>query len=135
MSSSNSQKSNFDAGEFVGGTFIKKEDLSAGPQRYTIEDVSKATFEARNGSPAEDVLQLRLDDNRTFSLNKTNLRILIEAYGRSTTDWIGESTRQGERNRDMQRNGSRAEAQGCRAARSPSGDAAHGPAGGSCTDR
>ena len=80
---------NFDAGDFVGGTFIKKEDLTAIPEPFTILSVSKATFEARNGNPAEDVLQLELDDHRQFSLNKTNLRVLIGAYGRKTAAWIG----------------------------------------------
>ena len=81
---------NFDAGDFVGGTFIKKEDLAAGPQRFTIQGVSKTTFEAKNGQPAEDVLQLELDE-RQFSLNKTNIKILIGAHGGKTDGWIGKS--------------------------------------------
>ena len=79
---------NFDAGDFVGGTFIKKEDLTAIPEPFDILSVSKATFEARNGNPAEHVLQLELDDHRQFSLNKTNLRVLIGAYGRKTSEWV-----------------------------------------------
>ena len=82
-------ENSYDAGDFVGGTFVKKEDLAAGPQRFTIQGVSKATFEARNGSPAEEALQLELDEDRQFSLNKTNIRVLIGAYGRKTADWIG----------------------------------------------
>ena len=82
---------NYDAGKFVGGTFLKKEDLASGPQRFTIQGVSKVTFEAQNGQPAEDVLQLELDDDRQFSLNKTNIRVLIGAPGRNTVDWIAQA--------------------------------------------
>ena len=82
---------NYDARDFVGGTFIKKDDLAAGPQRFTIQGVSKTTLEAKNGQPAEDVLQLELDDDRRFSLNKTNIKILIEAHGGKTDGWIGKS--------------------------------------------
>ena len=78
----------YDAGDFVGGNFIKKDDLVAGEQRFTVHGVSKVTFEARNGAPAEEALQLELGDDSRFCLNKTNLRILIKAYGRSTADWI-----------------------------------------------
>jgi len=83
-------RQNYDARDFVGGTFIKKEDLAAGPQRFTIQGVSKTTFEAKNGQPAEDVLQLELDE-RQFSLNKTNIKILIGAHGGKTDGWIGQS--------------------------------------------
>ena len=84
-------RENYDARDFIGGTFIKKEDLAAGPQRFTIQGVSKATFGAKDGRPAEDVLQLELDDDRQFSLNKTNTKILIGAHGGKTDGWIGKS--------------------------------------------
>ena len=81
----------YDAGEFSGGSYIKKDDLAAGPQRFTIEGVSKATFEAKNGRPESDVLQLELGDDRKFSLGtKTNVKILIKAFGRKTADWVGQ---------------------------------------------
>ena len=83
-------RESYDARDFIGGTFIKKEDLAAGPQRFTIQGVSKTTFEAKNGQPAEDVLQLELDE-RQFSLNKTNIKILIGAHGGKTDGWIGKS--------------------------------------------
>ena len=80
----------YDAGEYAGGSYIKKDDLAAGPQRFTIQGVSKATFEARNGRPASEVLQLELGDDRKFSLGtKTNVKILIKAHGRKTANWIG----------------------------------------------
>ena len=82
---------NYDARDFVGSTFIKKDALAAGPQRFTIQGVSKTTFGAKDGRPAEDVLQLELDDDRQFSLNKTNTKILIGAHGGKTDGWIGKS--------------------------------------------
>ena len=82
---------NYDAGDFVGGTFLKKEDLAAGPQRFTIQGVSKVTFTGRNGESDQDALQLELDEDKQFSLNKTNLRILIGTYGRKTGDWVGKT--------------------------------------------
>ena len=84
-------RESYDARDFIGGTFIKKEDLAAGPQRFTIQGVSKTTFGAKDGRPAEDVLQLELDDDRQFSLNKTNTKILIGAHGGKTDGWISKS--------------------------------------------
>ena len=79
----------YDAGEFAGSSYIKKEDLAAGPQRFTIQHVSKVVFEARNGRPESTQLQLDLGDERQFSINKTNVKILMRAFGRKTADWIG----------------------------------------------
>ena len=85
-----STTSNYDAGEFVGGTYIKKDDVVDGPLRFTIHGVSKATFEARNGRPESTVLQLEFDDEKKFSLGtKINVKILIGAFGRKTEAWIG----------------------------------------------
>ncbi len=85
-------ENNYDAGDFVGGKFIRKEDLAAGEQRFTIQGVSKVTFKGRNGESDEDVLQLELDDDRTFSLSaKVNLLMLIKAFGRKTANWIGKT--------------------------------------------
>ena len=84
-------QNNYDAGDIVSGSFIKKDDLSAGEQRFTIEGVTKVTFKGRNGDADEDALQLELDDDRQFSLNKTNILMLIKAFGRKTGDWIGKT--------------------------------------------
>ena len=81
----------YDAGDFIGGKYITKETLADGPQQFTIQGVSTITFEAKNGRPAQEVLQLELGDDRKFSLSaKINIRILINAYGRSTPNWIGQ---------------------------------------------
>ncbi len=85
------QGQNYDAGDFIGGKYINKEVLADGPQQFTIQGVSKTTFEAKNGRPAEEVLQLEFADDRTFSLStKINIRILINAFGRSTANWVGQ---------------------------------------------
>ena len=76
----NTTTADLDANDFIGGIYIKKQDLDAGPQRFTIAGVSRATFASRDGRPAEDVLQLEFPDGRKFSLSaKTNVRILIKA--------------------------------------------------------
>ncbi len=81
---------NLDAAVFLGGNFIKKEDLAAGEQRFVIRGSSTETFEAKNGNAAEDVLQLQFDDGLRFNLSaKINLRIVMGAYGRQTAGWIG----------------------------------------------
>ena len=54
---------NYDAGEFIGGNYVKKEHLAAGPQRFTIYGVERVEFEARNGRKAEQVLQLDLGED------------------------------------------------------------------------
>ncbi len=88
----NNTNDDLDANDYIGGTYLKKSDLEAGPQRLTIRGVSRATFATRDGRPAEDVLQLDLSDGRTFSLSaKTNIRILIKAFGRQTKAWIGKA--------------------------------------------
>ncbi len=84
------QNQNYDAGDFIGGKYINKEALKDGPKQFTIQGISKTTFEAKNGRPEQEVLQLELGDDRKFSLStKINIRILMNAYGRSTANWIG----------------------------------------------
>ena len=88
----NNTNESFDANDFIGGSYIKKQDLEAGPQRFTIAGVSRATFALRDNRPAEEVLQLEFEDGRKFTLSaKVNIRILIKAFGRKTPAWIGQS--------------------------------------------
>ncbi len=88
----NNTNDDFDANDFIGGTYIKKQDLDAGPQRFTIAGVSRATFAPRDSRPAEEVLQLEFEDDRKFTLSaKVNIRILIKAFGRKTPAWVGKS--------------------------------------------
>ena len=79
-----------DAGKFVGGQFIGKDDLADGPLSLTIQDVSTVTFPAKGERPADEVLVLHFDDDRRFALSaKINVRVLIKTYGRDASKWIG----------------------------------------------
>jgi hypothetical protein len=57
--------------------------------RYTITRVEKKTFDARNGKPADTRFVLTFSGDKVFSLNKTNLRLLVKWFGPHTRDWIG----------------------------------------------
>ena len=79
-----------DAGKYVGGSYISKDDLRDGPLNLVIRDVSDKTFPEKGGRPAQDVLVLHFDDDRTFALStQINTKILIKGYGRDVKHWIG----------------------------------------------
>jgi hypothetical protein len=81
------------ASSFLGGQFLKAEALKAsGPVRAVISGTKVESFEAKGSEPARNVLALVLDlgtEEKTLTLNKTNLRILIGAYGDNTDAWVG----------------------------------------------
>jgi hypothetical protein len=81
------------ASSFLGGSFLKAEALKAsGPVRGVITSTKVETFEARDGKPAQNSLAIVLDmgqEEKTLTLNKTNLRVLIAAFGDDTDKWEG----------------------------------------------
>lgn len=68
-----------DMTKYAGSTFIKVEDLAGGSLRKTIADVEEGKFE-------KPVATFR--DGPKLSLNKTNVRTLIRAFGEDSSDWI-----------------------------------------------
>jgi len=67
------------AADFVGKNF-----------KVVISKVEERHYEARGTTPATDKLALHFDGKeKTLVLNKTNARILINAYGAETDDWLG----------------------------------------------
>ena len=75
-----SDMNTYDANEFVSA-YVKKEELVAGAKRFTIDGVSKTTFEARKGRDAQTVLVLELDGSRKYSLStKADLHTLIGVF-------------------------------------------------------
>ena len=77
----------YDATKFLGGgSYVTKDTLAGGPKRFTITGVSTHRFDG----DGTNVLQLGLDENLKFTLNKTNLATLIEAFGKDTTRWVGQ---------------------------------------------
>jgi hypothetical protein len=69
-----------DMRKYAGSSFIRIEDVQSGPREGTIVKVT----EGRYGKP--DLLFAR---GERLSLNATNVKTLIDAYGSSDQDWIG----------------------------------------------
>lgn len=66
--------------EFAGDMYLKVSDLqSSGPKKVTIDAVTEGAF---------DKPVLRFDDT-LLSLNATNCKTLIRAYGEEDADWLG----------------------------------------------
>jgi hypothetical protein len=65
--------------EYAGDMYLKVSDLqSSGPRKVTIVAVEEGSF---------DKPVLRLDDNTLPSINATNAKVLIRAYGEESDDW------------------------------------------------
>jgi hypothetical protein len=86
-----------DRSKYAGSVFIRFDDLADGPQQKLIVNVEEGQYGR---------LVLTFDDGTCLSLNKTNVRTLIRAYGKDDQNWIGQrvelsqgtvSTKDGER--------------------------------------
>jgi hypothetical protein len=66
---------------YSGAPFIKLDDVRDAPIRGTIFGVEE---DEKYGKPV-----LTFEDGEKFSVNSTNNRILLRAYGKHDTDWIG----------------------------------------------
>ncbi len=77
----------------LSGTYIKRADVEHGDVAFTIAAVTRETFEARNGKPAQTriVLTSNTTPPRKFSCNKVNLRTLSTAWGKLADVWIGKT--------------------------------------------
>jgi hypothetical protein len=65
----------------AGSSFIRLEDVRARPIQATIVKVTEGeTY----GKPV-----LLLDTGQQFSVNATNCKALIAAFGENDTDWVG----------------------------------------------
>jgi hypothetical protein len=68
-----------DMRKYSGTAFIKPGDVKAGPLRVVIVDVTEGKY----GRP-----DLEFDDGTKLSLNATNNRTLVTAYGSNSDDFI-----------------------------------------------
>ena len=70
----------YDARDFQTSSFFKKDELRRdGPQTCTVQAVEQGEGFARNGQPAQPVLQLVFTDDRRQSLaTQANLKRIIE---------------------------------------------------------
>jgi hypothetical protein len=65
--------------EWIGGTFLKPEDIGATPIVLTIVDVAEGKWEKPD---------LTFNNGWKLSLNKTNARTIARAWGYESDDWI-----------------------------------------------
>ena len=70
-----------DMSKFSGAHFIKLNDVRDAPIRGIIAGIEE---DERFGKPV-----LTFESGEKFSVNATNNRILLRAYGKHDTDWIG----------------------------------------------
>jgi hypothetical protein len=70
-----------DRSKYAGSVFIRFDDLADGPQQKEIVNVDDGQY---------DRLVVTFDDSTCLSLNKTNVRRLIQAYGKDDQNWIGQ---------------------------------------------
>jgi hypothetical protein len=68
-----------DAREFIGGTFLKPEDIGPTPIVLTITNVAEGKY---------DKLDLTFDDESKLSLNATNGKTIARAWGYETAAWL-----------------------------------------------
>ena len=68
---------------------LKAAEFAGRNLKVVISEVNERSYEARNGQPASEKLALSFRGReKTLVLNKTNTRILINAYGAETDGWI-----------------------------------------------
>ena len=69
-----------DMQEFSGGGFVKVDDVKEGPIKEQIDAVKLGKWDKPN---------LVFESGSLLSVNATNNRILMRAYGRNSDDWVG----------------------------------------------
>ena len=71
-----------DMTKFAGASFIKVDDVRAGPLRETIAAVGMGKY---------DKPELTFVSGNMLSVNATNVRVLIRNYGKYDSDWVGQT--------------------------------------------
>jgi hypothetical protein len=69
-----------DMRQYTGESFVKLDDVRDGPLTETISGVVPGKYEKPN---------LQFESGSALSLNATNNKTLIRAYGPNSSDWIG----------------------------------------------
>ena len=69
-----------DMTQYTGAAFITVDDVGNGPLQETIAKVALGNY---------DKPVLSFESGGQLSLNKTNVKTLIRAYGKDSRDWIG----------------------------------------------
>jgi hypothetical protein len=74
------QENNLDMKKYAASRFIGVEDLRDGPRQETMVSVEPGKYD-------KPVATFESGDQLT--LNKTNVRTLVDAYGEDSQDWVG----------------------------------------------
>ena len=83
----NTQHDAPNANDFLGGNYLKKEDLD-GPMVVTINDVWQETL---RGERLPKLVAQFVQFDKPLILNKTNIRVLARVFGTgNTAQWRGE---------------------------------------------
>jgi hypothetical protein len=69
-----------DMRKYSGGQFIKADDVREGPLQMRIAAIKEGNFER------PDMVS---ETGESMSLNASNTKILVKAYGPNSDDWIG----------------------------------------------
>jgi hypothetical protein len=79
------------SGDLAGAYLTTAEVRDKGPLRFRIKSVERVRFAGKDGKPEEsqNVLTFTGEPSRRLRLNKTNLGILVKAWGAHTLPWIG----------------------------------------------
>ena len=70
-----------DMRKFTGSSFIKPDDVRSGPINATILEVTEGKY----GKP-----DLLFSSGARLSLNATNCKVLVAAFGSDDSDWVGQ---------------------------------------------
>src|SRR4051794_25400541 len=71
---------NMDMSQYAGECFLKADDVREGPLALRIAFVKEGKY---------DKPDMTFESGETLSLNATNTRTLVRAYGRNSDDWSG----------------------------------------------
>ena len=74
------QEDVMDVKKYLNGSFVTIDDLRDGPHREKVVSVFEGKFAKPNA---------KFESGDTLSLNATNLKTLIRAFGSETNNWIG----------------------------------------------
>ena len=79
------------AKEFFSGNYLKAEDCKGGEICEILEDAEITEIQTPEGkTKAVMNLQVKMGEfEKTFTPNKSNGNILVEAFGEDTIKWIG----------------------------------------------
>lgn len=77
-----------DVSRFLQGDHLTAADVDSAGTLCKVEGVSTATFDSTDGGKVEKVVLVT--NKGKVVLNKTNLTVIADSYGRDAQDWIGQ---------------------------------------------